>query len=451
MYLKIKKFLLFGIFLSKSITGQVISTVTGNGSPGYAGDGGPCLSAQINSPVGIGTDTAGNIYIADNFNHCIRKISAGSGIITTIAGTGTSGFSGDGGPAALAQLYLPSDVICDSTGNIYIADQNNNRIRKITISTGIITTIAGNGFGYSGDGGPAIAALFKNPLGIAFDKSGNIIVADANNHCLRKIDMTTNIITTIAGNGTAGFSGDGGPAISALVSHPAKMAFDTAGNMFFTDEVNNRIRKIAVGTGIISTIAGTGTFGYGGDGGPATGADFKFPIALDLDIYGNIYVADIYNNRIRKIDTATNMINTVAGNGIGGYTGDGGPATSAEIHYPEDILISKTGDLYFPEYGSHVIRKVSDIATVLEKERKTKKITVYPDPVINRLCVPVDLNSKIVNVSIWNVQGKMIYSSETNRSDLVKYIDVTPYSNGMYFLLLSGEGKVYSAKFVISR
>jgi trimeric autotransporter adhesin len=333
--------------------GGTISTVAGNGTSGFSGDGGPVVSAEINSPQGIAIDKSGNIYFTDVGNFRIRKISS-SGIITTIAGNGTSGFSGDGGPAIEAELGWPSEIALDKAGNIYFTDSYNNRIRKISFE-GIITTIAGNGMAnVSGDGGPALNAGLLSPQGITLDASGNIYFTNGG-PSIRKIS-TSGIITTIAGTGEFGFSGDGGPATAALLTGPLALIFDDSGNLFFTDV--ERIRKIST-TGIITTIAGIGTVGFSGDDGTATFAQLYNPNGIVPDGSGNIYFTDLGNNRIRKISSA-GIITTIAGNGYGGFRGDGGPAISAELYGPGGITIDLFGNIYFSDFYNNRIRKISN-------------------------------------------------------------------------------------------
>ena len=225
--------------------GDDITTYAGNGIAGYAGDGGPATSAQLKPPEDVDVDSSGNIYIADTQNQRIRKVDAATGIIQTVAGTGSAGYNGDGGPATSAQLKAPSGVAIDSSGNIYIADTQNFRIRKVDAATGIIQTVAGTGVaGYSGDGGPATSAQIKNPAVVAVDASGNIYIADTLNHRIRKVDAATGIIQTVAGTGVAGYSGDGGPATSAQIKNPAVVAVDASGNIYIGDTDNHRIRKV---------------------------------------------------------------------------------------------------------------------------------------------------------------------------------------------------------------
>ena len=334
--------------------GSIISTIAGNGTAGYSGDGGPAASAELNSPSGVAVDFSGNIYIADYKNNRIRRVDA-SGVISTVAGKGTAGYSGDGGPASSAELSTPSGVAVDTSGNIYIADSSNNCVRKVDAS-GVISTVAGNGTaGYSGDGGPAVSAELSSPSGVAVDTSGNIYIADDKNNCIRKVDAS-GVISTVAGNGTGGYSGDGGPATSAELSTPSGVAVDASSNIYIADSSNNCIRKVDA-SGVISTVAGKGTGGYSGDGGPASSAELSSPFGVAVDASGNIYIADDKNNRIRKVD-ASGVISTVAGNGTGGYSGDGGPATSAQLNSPSGLAVDSSGNIYIADTTNYRVREV---------------------------------------------------------------------------------------------
>jgi len=338
---------------SEDTTGDII-TIAGNGTEGFSGDGAKATSAELNTPSGVAIDASGNIYIADAQNQRVRKVST-TGIITTIAGNGTIGFSGDGSAATSAELNYPCAIAVDSTGNIYIADNGNNVIRKVSIS-GIITTIAGNGnAGFSGDGGLANAAELAAPAGVAVDNSGNLYIADYQNMRIRKVN-TSGIITTIAGNGTAGYSGDGGVGTTAQLHYPLGVAVDASGNIFIADYANNAIRKLS-STGIISTIAGNGTGSYSGDGGPAISATLFEPDGVAVDTSGNLYISDGENNRIRMIN-ASGIISTIAGNGAEGYSGDGGLATSAEL-YTAAVALDLSGNVYIADNGNNRIRKVN--------------------------------------------------------------------------------------------
>ncbi len=341
---------------------QIITTIAGTGSTGYSGDGGPAIAAKLSWISSVFVDNLGNVYIADQNNNCVRKIYA-SGIITTIAGTVTAGYSGDGGPATAAKLKYTQNVTLDNSGNVYIADQRNNRVRKVDLS-GIITTIAGTGIaGYSGDGGPATVAKLNWPVGVAVDKSGNIYVAEYYNACVRKINPG-GIITTIAGTGIAGYSGDGGMATLAQLRNPETITVDNSGNIYIADCNNFRIRKVN-SSGVITTIVGTGVAGFNGDGGPATAARIgNSAVGINqwgnavMGNSGNIYIADYGNNCIRMINTL-GIITTIAGNGTATYSGDAGPASAAGLGYACFVSVDQCENLYICESQENVVRKVS--------------------------------------------------------------------------------------------
>ena len=337
----------------------IITTVAGNGTNGYSGDGGVATNAELNYPFGVAMDTTGNLFIADDGNERIRKVGP-NGIITTVAGNGTNGYSGDGGAATNAKLNYPSGVAVDAIGNLFIADYGNNRIRKVGIN-GIITTVAGNGAGgYSGDGGVATNAKLNYPFDVAVDTTGNLFIADNDNERIRKVG-TNGIITTVAGNGAGGYSGDGGAATNAKLNSPFGVAVDTTGNLFIADRYNQCIRKVGT-NGIINTVAGNGygagTYygNYSGDGGAATNAELNDPSGVAVDTTGNLFIADEGNNRIRKVGT-NGIIATVAGNGTSGYYGDGGAATNAELNYPIDVAVDTTGNLFIVDAFNNRIRK----------------------------------------------------------------------------------------------
>ena len=343
----------------------VITTVAGTGRRGYAGDKGPAVEADLNGCRGITVDQAGNLFISDSYNSCIRKVSAGTGIITTIAGTGIEGYGGDGQAATDAQIDFPTGGAVDRAGNLYFADSNNNRIRKVDRETGVITTIAGTGVaGYGGDGEPGINAALDKPLDVFVDRQGNIFIADYGNNRIRRISAKTGIIVTIAGSGAKGYSGDGGPAGKARLSGPCDVAVGTDGTLYFADTGNNCIRKV-VKEGVISpemvikTVAGTGNPGNSGDGGKATSAKLHATAGLAVDEDGNLYFADTSNHIVRKVSALSGRITSLAGTGYGGFSGDGGPARSAQICSPCDIAVSREGDLFIADTTNDRIRKVT--------------------------------------------------------------------------------------------
>ena len=301
----------FNTRIRKVTPSGIISTVAGGGTGGL-GDGGAATAAELHYPSGVAVDASGNLYIADYGSNHIRKVTP-SGIISTVAGNGTGGYSGDGGAATAAELHYPTGVTVDASGNLYIADLLNNVIRKVTPS-GIISTAAGNGTGgYLGDGTAATAAELNAPFGVAVDASGNFYIADRGNYRIRKV-APSGIISTVAGNGTGGYWGDGGAATAAQLYGPSGVAVDATGNLYIADGGNQRIRKVTP-SGTIGTVAGNGTWGYSGDGGAATAAGLYYPNGVAVDASGNLYIADEINNAIRKVGTCNSSVPTAIAEG----------------------------------------------------------------------------------------------------------------------------------------
>lgn len=333
----------------------IITTIAGNGHVGFSGDGGPALEATFNFPAGLAFDPQGNLYVADRNNHRIRKIDP-SGIISTVAGNGTPDWGGDDGPAVEANLNYPSDVACDEKGNLFISDRSNNRIRKVD-AQGIITTYAGLGPAeFGGDFGPAEDALLKYPFGISLDKKGNLFIADRGNNRIRKVDAK-GIITTVAGDGAHFFSGDFGPAFQSSLAYPTDVAVDKAGNIYIADRNNNRVRKVD-SLGIIRTIVGTGTGDYNGDNEVASETSLKLPFAVETDAEGNLLIVDRSNFRVRKVNQKTNEVTTIAGNGKFLFKGDGGPAAGASLQTPSGIVIDSRCNILFADLTHNRIRQI---------------------------------------------------------------------------------------------
>ncbi len=342
----------------------------GTGSSGYGGDNGQATAASLNYPVGVAVDAIGNIYVSDRGNNRVRKVTIATGIIQTIAGTGTAGYSGDNGQATAAMIKQPQGLNLDSNFNVYFGDYvGYNVVRKVTVSTGVISTVAGTGStsgGYNGDNIQATAATLNNPNDVVVDSSGNLYISDHLNNRVRKVTVSTGVITTVVGDGTASSSGDGSAATSATINNAHYCRFDSAGNLYVT-EGGSRVRKVMTVTtdiptsapsiqptyypslsphsiSVISTIAGTGAAGYTGDNGQATSAAINQPGGIVLDSSGNVYFSDYNNHRVRKITVSTGILTTYAGTGASSYGGDGGVASSAALYYPSGLSMDSTGN-----------------------------------------------------------------------------------------------------------
>jgi sugar lactone lactonase YvrE len=382
-----------GYILSRRVrkvdTAGVITTVAGNRFEFYGGDGGIAKAGQFNEIIGVGVGAGSNVYVTNDMplepdNHRVRRIDF-AGNLSTFAGTGVAGFSGDGGAATTAQLTDPVGIVGDAFGNVFIADSTNNRVRKVD-RFGTITTYAGTGApGFFGDGGPAADALLRLSEGVAVDGAGNLYVADSANYRIRKIDATPpHNITTVAGNGSFGSGGDNGPATSAQIGFVHSIAVDAAGNLYVADRNNNKIRKIGI-SGTISTVAGNGAFCGNtpcptGDGGPAIAAQLNSPEGVALDAAGNLYIADGFNNRVRKITAgangtidATDTISTVAGTGDKAYGGDGGAATAGQLNFPQDVALDGLGNLYIADFANRRVRRVEGVGPLMLQSVVSRK------------------------------------------------------------------------------
>ncbi len=362
-------FLVFAVAPILARAQGIITTVAGTGVRGYNGDNIPAVQAHLYlTPLEIpsdlevfshiAVDADGSIYIPDKVNNRIRKVLP-NGVIVTVAGTGEHSFRGSNVPALEAALDWPASVILDSAGNFYIADQHNNRVRKVD-ANGIITTYAGNGdHGYGGNGGPALNAALDYPGGLAFDAAGNFYISDHHNNQIRRVSSNGSLITPYAGAGgpdAFGFAGDDGPARGATLDLPVGLAFDAAGNLYIADQHNNRVRRVSPG-GIITTFAGDGQAAYGGDGGPATAASLNYPADVAVDAEGNVYIADQRNNRIRRVNRS-GIITTVVGNGEQGFSGDNGPPLRAALARPSGVTFDRQGNLFITDHYNDRIRKV---------------------------------------------------------------------------------------------
>ncbi len=335
----------------------IITTVAGTGEKGYRGDGGPAQLAHLSEPFMCAFDSTGNLYIAEATNHCIRRVDVASSVITTIAGTGEEGYSGDGGPATRATFKQPYSLQVDGNGDVYVVDRLNFVIRKIDAATGVITTVAGTGeAGYGGDGGPGIEAQFREPNDCFLDGKGGLLIADIQDQRIRRLDLATGVITTFAGNGAKERTGDGLPATEASILGARAICMDGAGNTYIAEREGNGIRMVD-GDGIMHTLAGTGEFGYDGDGGPALAATWGAPKAIRCDHAGNLLVVDTENHAIRRIDAGSGLVTTIAGGRRGGE-GDGGQASLAGLDRPHGLDLDASGNIYIADSNNHRVRVV---------------------------------------------------------------------------------------------
>jgi len=359
-------FLALVLFLFQTVSAQYITTIAGNGDHACYKDNDLAICTPFFAPSGICIAANGDIFLT--CGNSIKKINAITGVVTRIAGTDSPGSSGDGGPAINALFQFTKAIVMDAAGNLYIAEYTGNRIRKITMSTGIITTIAGTGTaGYSGDGGLAVNAKINQPWELSIDANSNLYIADFLNSRIRKVDAITGIITTVAGNGTNSAStGDGGLATTAAIPYPNSICHDNNGNLYIAESYGNvtgRIRKIDAATGIITTIAGSNLYLHGGDGGLAINADLLEPSGVHVDPAGNVYISEYVGSRIRKINAVTGIITTIAGTGINAFGGDGGLAVNASLYYPLGLSMDLNGNLYICSSQDARVRKVFMTAT----------------------------------------------------------------------------------------
>jgi trimeric autotransporter adhesin len=443
--------LLVLLMISKA---QNIYTVAGDVNQGFSGDGGLATAGncELNQPEGVYVDNAGNIYIGDELNDVVRMVNT-NGIINVFAGNHTLGlgYSGDSGPATAAQLNNPVGVCGDVNGNIYIADYGNNVIRMVS-PAGIITTFAGKGLrGFSGDSGQATAAQLYHPVFIHCDVHGNLYIADYGNERIRKVN-TSGIISTIAGNGKSGYTGDGGLADTTELNEASGAIADNVGNVYIADDNNERIRMVNT-SGIISTIAGNGYNeyfgGYSGDGGPATNAELAQPQDVYIDTSGNISITDGFNVRIREID-ASGIISTIAGNGKAGYTGNGGPATDAELNGPSGICMDSYGNVYFTDQVNELVRAIAYGPLGVNSIENTASINIYPNPANQILNLKTEglKNERLTTLSIMDVTGREMLNCQLPIRNGLFSVDISSLTTGMYFIRVNANESQLTQKFI---
>lgn len=446
---------LFTFFLAG--IAQNIITIAGNGTAGFFGDGGIDTLSKVNAACGVATDANGNLYIADQYNNRIRKISVSTHKISTIAGNNGTGYNGDNIPADSAKLNTPVAVAVDDSGNVYIADKLNNRIRKVTAATGLISTIAGTGVaGYNGDGIHADSAKIYFPSGVALDASRNVYIADQYNSRIRKITVSTGMISTIAGTDSAGYNGDGILADSARLGLPSGIAVDGTGNLYIADQGNNRIRKVDAITNIINTIIGSGSQGYNGDGIDALTADLYYPHSIALNPSGDIFLSDFNNGRIRKVSSSTNFISTVAGNGTFGYNGDHIPAISAELNGPHGIALDYLGNLFIADEGNSRIRMVDLTVGIPEINSSSNGLNMFRNSSTGELTLISNLSEPLLHstIIIYNFLGQVTFQKDI--ANLPKgnnslEIIIPSFTSGIYLVELSSGEKRFLKKLIITK
>ena len=433
------------LFFSFTAQAQIITTIAGGNT--VLGDGGPATNAGIDGPYDVALDGKGNFYITDGYHNRIRKVDT-AGIITTIAGNDTEGYNGDGIAATAAQLNRPIGLVIDRHGNIYFSDAFNNRVRRID-TFGIITTVAGNGNTiYNGDNIAADSAAIWDPRFLALDDTGNLYIAEYEGHRIRKVSPL-GIVTSVAGTGVAGYTGDGGLATDAQINMPYGIVLDGS-NIIFSDASENVVRRVDT-SGNITTIAGK----YGatalGDGGPADSAMLNGPIGVKLDVFGNLYIADGHHNRIRRVDRNSPSITTIAGNGTLGFSGDNGPATNAEFRLPAGLAIDASGNIYIADFGNQRIRFIKDGAVAIRSpDVVTLSLSLYPNPSTGSFTCLVQAKENVpLQYTITDVLGAVVVAAHGVTNSLMPFrIDVP---SGIYYLRCATQQSVANSILSIDR
>lgn len=412
----------------------IITSIAGNGITQYIGDGSPATSYSLAGPKGIWVDKNGAVYVANYYSSRLSKILHDT--LSTISGHDTPAYYGDGGKADTALLGNPEGVCMDTAGNLFITDWHYGVVRKIDAVTNIITTVCGNGTnGFSGDASAATAAELQTPYASCVDNAGNIYIADYGNSRIRKVSFSTGDISTIAGTSTTGYSGDNGPAVSANLSFPSSICLDAAGNIYFSETGNHTIRKINAATGIITTIAGTGAWGYTGDNGRADSARLSQPNSVFVDKEGYIYISDFGNNVIRAI-TPDGIITTIAGTGSHGYSGDGGPPKSATFRGPTAVFADDSGYIYIADGDNSVIRKMTpfrnDTTSVGIKEVHNTSFHVFPNPNAGKFTITTSEQMVNAAINVYNVIGQCVCKATFTGNRVA--IDISGQPAGMYYV-----------------
>lgn len=472
----------FGLFATNFpplAEAQTLNIVAGNCAQTFTGNGGPATQASLWTPEDLAFDSAGNYYIADAGSNTIRKVTVSTGIISGFAGvfnpTGIPS-GGNGSPAAAATFNYPNGLTFDSSNNLYVSDFYYGEVRKVDASTGNISAFAGTGVpGYSGDGGPATSAQIHNPAVVRFDPSGRYLaINDFGDSTVREVDTVTGLISTVAGNHALGpgYSGDGGPATQAQLNQPDGLAFDGPGNLYIADNLNGAVRRVDKTTGIISTVAGTGVTGYSGDSGPATLAQLSDDLgSLAFACDGSLLIADGHNNRVRRVDKTTGIITTVIGTGTntGTCSSNGTGVLATEINLPQALAFDPQGNLYLMDYGYAIVQEVTGglcpptptpTPPFSASDCSTIETYSFPNPANGNSMkfLYVLCEAGTVKIRVYNAAGELVagYAAAGSSGPNVYSADITGFSQGVYYYFVffdgpSGSRKSKSTKFAVTR
>ncbi len=422
-YVMKKNYILFlFIFCTYFIQSQTITTIAGTGSSGFSGDGGLATTAQLNLPFNITFDKFDNIFIADTYNNSIRKIDSESGIITTVVGTADK--------KLVSELKTPTGLTFDNYNNLFIADLANLRIRKVNLDTGSSITLVGE---KSETEFPNINASLGGPFSVVFDEKGDLYISINGDSKVSKVEFSTGLVTTIAGTQEIGYSGDGKAAKIAQLANPTGLVLDGKGNLYIADSGNERIRKVNLDTGIITTVAGTGERGFTKDGGLAIYTELANPIGLAVDKKGDLFFVDRGNNIVRKINTTTGIISTIAGTGEAGFSGDGELAKNAKLANPTGLAFNKEGDLFIVDRGNNRIRKISGLTTNIEEiEFKLEEsVSIYPNPSTDKITIKLKNNVELKKAILLDITGKQVKVQIIDNA-----LNVSRLPRGIYVLKL---------------
>ena len=429
-----KKYILFLLLISTYIVqSQIITTIAGSGSSGFSGDGGLATTARLNLPFNITFDKSDNIYIADTYNNSVRKIDSESGIISTVVGTADK--------KQVSELKTPTGLTFDNFNNLFIADLANLRIRKVNLDTGSSITLVGE---KSEIERPNIDAYLGGPFSVVFDKVGNLYVSINGDNKVSKVDFSTGIVSIIAGTGEIGYSGDGVLAKNAKLNSPTGLTLDGKGNLFISDSGNERVRKVDLTTGIISTIAGTGVNGFSGDGSLAIKSQLSNPIGLAVDDQGDLFIVDRNNNRIRKINMSTGIISTIAGTGEAGFSGDGDLARNALLSNPTGLAFNSDGDLFVVDRGNNRIRRISGLTSNADELELEANLLVYPNPSTDKITIELKNDLDLKGASLFSINGKQTRVKMNDNT-----FNVSKLPRGIYILRIVTSKGIIEQKVVL--